>query len=617
MSSSTQTPEHTPSKLEKSTSVSASGGGGILRQLSVLFTGKKKKRPGLEMDQGIGYVAPGDRAGRGRGKNRNHPPPELAFQSDSSREPSLDIRPPSGLGAFGSAPTTPVASPSPHHTTFNPASTSSPIGHAHGAFTSASRPSEDMSESTTSALGVGRSRRRRRSDSDLLARASTPGASISVSAGTSAWPVPPGHARFATASEIVDARVDAARLSPSRDKGKGKAREDVEDGPFRLLDLPVEMLARVLDCLSKHEVFDLLHTSRKIGEAGAKSLYTALDLKVMHRSDPAGAEQMLHRIATYRDLAAHVRWLSLPSAYTDSGSMVAIPAIRNCIHLRTLVMTTFSSAVLGASTFHLRALNLLCPSLADTSTSGSDATSTSSPSAPSLRDLWTLLAARPLLAHLGLPHLCLAPDTVLSPDNDLPPAFAFLPALRSLVGPPALLVALVPGRPIENMQIHLGKACTIVGGLRPSTLAEALGRNAKPDPKVEGEDEVDHSKMTEAEKKEIERKKQEKKAKEAKRRRIKLRSVGVWAADGVDGRTIERVTGALASEMSSTVKHLQVVCSLPEEVSLFLDVACVFAVLTDMDIHRHYTSTLLLPCRSSRIYEHYNYQHHRILPRPY
>jgi hypothetical protein len=101
-------------------------------------------------------------------------------------------------------------------------------------------------------------------------------------------------------------------------------------------------------------------------------------------------------------------------------------------------------------------------------------------------------------------------------------------------------------------------------------LAEALGRNAKPDPQVEGEDEVDHSKMTEAEKKEIERKKQEKKAKEAKRRRIKLRSVGVWAADGVDGRTIERVTGALASEMSSTVKHLQVVCSLPEEVSLFL-----------------------------------------------
>jgi hypothetical protein len=63
-------------------------------------------------------------------------------------------------------------------------------------------------------------------------------------------------------------------------------------------------------------------------------------------------------------------------------------------------------------------------------------------------------------------------------------------------------MALVPCRPIKNGEIHLGKERTIVGDPRGSRLAEALGRNAKPDPKVEGDDEVDQARMTESEKKE-------------------------------------------------------------------------------------------------------------------
>jgi hypothetical protein len=83
-------------------------------------------------------------------------------------------------------------------------------------------------------------------------------------------------------------------------------------------------------------------------------------------------------------------------------------------------------------------------------------------------------------------------------------------------------MALVPCRPIKNGEIHLGKERTIVGDPRGSRLAEALGRNAKPDPTVEGDDDVDQARMTESEKEEIERKREEE-VKEAKRRRIKLR----------------------------------------------------------------------------------------------
>jgi hypothetical protein len=63
-------------------------------------------------------------------------------------------------------------------------------------------------------------------------------------------------------------------------------------------------------------------------------------------------------------------------------------------------------------------------------------------------------------------------------------------------------MALVPCRPIKNVQIHLGKERTIVGDPRPSRLVEALGRNAKPDPTVEGDDDVDQARMTESEKEE-------------------------------------------------------------------------------------------------------------------
>jgi hypothetical protein len=63
----------------------------------------------------------------------------------------------------------------------------------------------------------------------------------------------------------------------------------------------------------------------------------------------------------------------------------------------------------------------------------------------------------------------------------------------------------------------------IFGFLRSSSLAEALGRNAKPDPTVEGDNDVDQTRMTETEKKEIERKREQERVEEANWRRIKLK----------------------------------------------------------------------------------------------
>jgi hypothetical protein len=159
------------------------------------------------MDQDIGHGSPTYRPPCGREKNQNHPPPKLAFEFDSLWELSLDIRPPSSLGAFGSAPTTPLASPSPHRTTFNSACTPSLNDHGHGASTSPSRPPDDVSESTTSALGTGRSCRHQRSESDILGRALSPRAFTLVLEKTSVWPVPPECARFAAVPEIVDVWV--------------------------------------------------------------------------------------------------------------------------------------------------------------------------------------------------------------------------------------------------------------------------------------------------------------------------------------------------------------------------------------------------------------------------
>lgn len=468
------TPVTAPPKVSTSTNGSSngSGGRGLLRSISGLFKPKKKRPSKL---QGIGHSAS---AGSQRAR-------AFSFDSESSREPSLDIRPPSGLGSFGSLPNSPATSPRiSSHISAVPSSHVLPA----------------MSEIAEGQEEDWRAMRRRRSESDLLSRVGT--------SSVSAWPVPPGHERFATESEIEHSRIEAARLPPSPELERAP-KEKQTQGPFKLGELPHEVLVRVLNMLEKTEVASSLGVSKMVCEAGRDSLYRALDLRHLSHLDPRRSEKVLHLLGTRRDLASRVRWLSLPSSSPispiDSDRNISA-TLRNCTNLTSLV--TSSLGPLSSSTFHLRRLTLLSTLL----------------SSADFRDLWTLLSARPLLTHLSLPRLHMAPDASIIED-DIPPNL--LPALRDASGPPTLLQALVPGRPVRVARVYLDSECTIHQGLKPAALAAALSRSTE-----------------------------------------KVGSFGVRAASEVDGRTIERILGAVGLELGSSVRNIEVVCALPEEVGL-------------------------------------------------
>jgi hypothetical protein len=440
LSSSVATPPSAHSSHRKS------GKHGLLRTLSGIFKGAGSKKAAL----GIGHAA-APSAWRG---------PARSFDTASSPEPSLDIRPPSGLGAFGSVPSSPAPG---------------------SAFGSSAPHSPAAPAFATPELAAALRGRRR---SQTIAVAAMAG-----------WPVPPGHERFATESEIAHERVDRAQLSPSPTRDMGT----VPEGAFRLHDLPLALLARALDELPRADVAALLVVDRRMCEAGLASLYGALDLRALAHADPARLAAVVALLGTRRDLAARVRSLVLPEPGAPETEAAIADALHNCGALQAL--RTPSATHVGASSFHLARLALTCTTLP-------------------ARELWTLLAARPLLTHLALPALALPPDGEL---GALPPGL--LPALRDVAGPPALLQALAPGRPVGAARVHLDDACSLHGGLKPAALAGALAQST-----------------------------------------ARVRSVALCAAHGADARTLERVLGALGLELGTGVKELAVACDVPEEV---------------------------------------------------
>lgn len=104
-----------------------------------------------------------------------------------------------------------------------------------------------------------------------------------------------------------------------------------------------------------------------------------------------------------------------------------------------------SPAHIGASTFHLRRLTLMCKDVA-------------------LRKLWTFLAARPQRTYLHLPVLALSLDAALLADKLLP---GLLPAPRLIAGPSMLFFRRSYWALQGNIKRMFSRGLDVLGGRRP------------------------------------------------------------------------------------------------------------------------------------------------------
>ena len=251
-----------------------------------------------------------------------------------------------------------------------------------------------------------------------------------------------------------------------------------------------ELLSSVFSFASRADILALAQVSKAFSQPALRALYADLDLRT---EDDERIERCIASLASRRPVASYVRSFACralppPEGGTTSLSTVTFAiALTNMDQLQSLTLPHFDLRILCHTTFPLRHLTLLCKN-----TTPED-----------FHALFTWLGRHPSLVSLSFPSLVLpslptsvlpltpvdsgvpsrphtprTPDTP-SDDSDAPSHVSqspfppsVIPSLRRFDGPVSIAAALIPGRPVERVQLPIQH--TLYDGLRPSALMSAL-----------------------------------------------------------------------------------------------------------------------------------------------
>jgi hypothetical protein len=297
--------------------------------------------------------------------------------------------------------------------------------------------------------------------------------------------------------------------------------------------LSATLIETIFTFVPRSDLLSVAYTCKTFLEAVRPRLYRQVDL--LRVEDYACATRCINLLASRRDLAAMVESFSckLLPPLNSAGGMSPLPsvtfaiALNNMHRLTALTLPCFDSALLFHTTFRLHHLTFL----------------TESASQSELEGIFAWLANQPRLTSLSFPRLVLDSDSIhwlagagshlvgiSEEDQGRNVSLAGIssstfPFLDHVSGPASLVIALVPGRPLRSVTVHIYTA--IYDGLRPSALAAELARGT-----------------------------------------ADITSLGIVVPprSRVDARTLERVLMATGAEIGATIKTLEVDCPLDEQV---------------------------------------------------
>ncbi|EKM51350.1 uncharacterized protein PHACADRAFT_177993 [Phanerochaete carnosa HHB-10118-sp] len=326
-----------------------------------------------------------------------------------------------------------------------------------------------------------------------------------------------------------------------REPGRGTEHSEHEGGATKprkatcmLSRIPLDLLKTAVYFVPFSDLPAVALTCKTLLEVARSRLYRNVDL--LRVSDEACIDRCFSLLASKREVAVLVETFAckfVPPSH-NLGNTSPLPAftfaiaLNNMHNLSSLVLARFDSALLFHTTFRLRRLTFLC----ETSSQGE------------LEGLFAWLANQPKLTSLSFPHLTLdnesvkwfaaagsqlanIPEEDQDSQSDSPTMFpsTFLPALDHIAGPAPLVSAIVPGRPLTSVAVHIH--ITIYDGLRPSALATELTRGS-----------------------------------------VSVTSFSLVTPrhSRVDARTIERVLMAAGAELGTTLKVLEIETPLEDQV---------------------------------------------------
>lgn len=272
-----------------------------------------------------------------------------------------------------------------------------------------------------------------------------------------------------------------------------------------LLDLsliPAELLNDIFAHSSRHDLACLARVCRSFITPAREGLYGELDLRTIREG--YRVEKCVTLLASRRDIAGFVRTFACRSVPGMKGgdpsnhlsTVTFAIALSNMAQLESLTLPRFSSHLLFHTSFQLEQFTMLSEDLTE----------------DECRDLLNWLINQPSITSLSLPNLAMksfmfysgrsgtnTPDTshissdgssVYSHQNslysqysqqDLSGPFTFLispnllPQLTHFYGPVSLATALIPGRPVQSVALHIYHSLHDI--LRPSTVVRALNRS--------------------------------------------------------------------------------------------------------------------------------------------
>ncbi|KZT66306.1 hypothetical protein DAEQUDRAFT_695826 [Daedalea quercina L-15889] len=249
--------------------------------------------------------------------------------------------------------------------------------------------------------------------------------------------------------------------------------------------MPPELLAAVFSFSPRRDVLSLLRVSKAFSAAAVRALYGRLDLRSF---SPERVDRCVGLLASNRDFASYVRHFACSTLPPPDGAAAAALstvafaiAFTNMHALESLTLPEYDARFLTHVSFRLKRLRIMSEFLAP----------------EDWRAFWAWLARQPDLTSLSFPHLLqnatecsllepppsaeahdagldtLAEDTTVPASLYLPSHI--LPRLAHFHGPASLVAAVVPGRPVRSVTLHVHT--TLYDGLKPSAIMGALTRS--------------------------------------------------------------------------------------------------------------------------------------------
>lgn len=272
--------------------------------------------------------------------------------------------------------------------------------------------------------------------------------------------------------------------------------------PIDLSIIPLELLGDVFTHSSRHDLTCLARVCRSFISPAREALYGELDLRNVREG--WRVEKCVTLMASRRDIAGFVRTFACRSVPGMKGgdpsnhlsTVTFAIALSNMSQLENLILPRFSAHLLFHTSFRLEQFTMLSEDLTE----------------DECRDMLNWLVNQPSITSLSLPNLAMksfvffaagsgtnTPDTnhassdgssiyshqtsiysqYSQQDLSNPSTFlispGLLPQLSHFYGPVSLAAALVPGRPIRTVGLHIHHSLHDL--LRPSSVIRALNRS--------------------------------------------------------------------------------------------------------------------------------------------